>query len=113
MTPDLRIIQGTTFQFYLQWFSRSRSGTDVPVDLTGATVLVQIRDERTGDLLVTPTTSIDDALSGLVSCEIAPGATAGATWRAAVWACQVTQDTGEVFEIARGRVTLTPRIVHV
>lgn len=113
MTPDLRIIQGTTFQFYLQWFSRSRSGADVPMDLTGATVLVQIRDERTGALLATPTTVIADAAAGLVSCDIPPAATESALWRTAVWACVVTLAGGEVFEIARGRVTLTPRIVHV
>lgn len=98
-TYDLCLYRGDTsrWQFRL-WQDEART---MPVDLTGAAVLAQIRAGPTGNVQATPTTSIippnliDMVLTAAQSASLAAGG---------VWDLEITYASGDVATPLRGRV---------
>ena len=105
---DLAIYAGDSYQWQFNLWTDSTKTT--PIDLTGATVMAQIRDQPTptGVIIVSFTTSITLpnqiflTLTAALSAQAANG----------VWDLQVTSSTGWVSTFVGGKVTVTPDVTE-
>lgn len=118
MTPgnwDFTIYQGATFRPVI----RLKDGDGNPVDLTGATVRMQIRlshassavllalDEDNGRALIT------DPVQGTISLFVSADDTADLTFRSGVYDLEVEYVDGTVDRVLQGKVKLSPEVTKV
>jgi len=86
-----------------------------PVDLTGATARMQIRDKPGGSLLLELSTANGGlAITGPGTIErtLAAAATAAITWTAAVYDLEVTYADGTVHRYFEGPVSVSPEVTR-
>lgn len=106
---DLRIDKGSTFRHTLTWNTRS-AGVITPVDLTGFTARMQIRNKRDGTLLHTLLSSgVGITLGGVLGTIvlfISDTDTAAFTWSTGVYDLELidTGGTGDVTRLVQGRI---------
>lgn len=90
------------------------SGPFVPIDLTGCTVLAQIRDTAAAaSVAAAITCTITDAENGVILLSMAPTVTATLSGSATkVWDMEVTYPSGKKYTYLRGNVTITAEVTR-
>lgn len=106
---DLEIYQGATFVLKLQWLDED----DNPVDLTGASVSMQIREsvDASTKLYTVSQFSITEA-EGKVEITIPDTDTEQFDWEYGVYDLLVTRPSGRVDPITRGAVGVKKAITR-
>lgn len=109
----LTIYQGATFRRRLRWMDAARQ----PIDLTGCTARMQIREEvdATAVLLGLTTENARIALggaAGTIDLTIAATDTAALTWPAGVWDLEIVHPGGAVTRLAQGSVVVSPEVTR-
>lgn len=114
-TIDLTIYQGSTFSQKFQWKTGS---PPVPVNLTGYSARMQIREKlRSPTPIITLTTEnggiiITDPENGIFSLEISAEDTANLNFRSAVYDLEFVYPSGVVRRLIEGSVTLSPEVTR-
>lgn len=110
-TYQMEIQQGATFRLPLQWLANN-----VPVDLTGCAVRMQVRERAGADaVLLELSTSnggalITDAANGRFELVMTDEATAALTWPRGAYDVLIIHADGSVTRILQGGVTVSPGI---
>lgn len=110
----LTIYQGATFRKRLTW----KAGTPaVPVDLTGCTARMQVREEvDSASALLTLTTENDritlGGTAGTIELYVSDEDTADITWEGGVWDLEIVHPGGEVTRLAQGSVSVSPEVTR-
>lgn len=114
-TIDLTIYQGSTFSQAFQW---KTGNPPTPVNLTGYTARMQIREKLTSPTpIITLTTEnggivITDAENGSFSLEISATDTAALSFKSAVYDLEFISPSGFVRRLFEGGVTLSPEVTR-
>jgi phage pi2 protein 07 len=114
-TLDITIYQGSTFSQVFQWKSGSPS---VPVNLTGYTARMQIREKFSSpDYVINLTTEnggivFRDAVNGTFSIEMSATDTAAMNFKHAVYDIEFVSPSGIVTRLFGGSVTLSPEVTR-
>lgn len=112
---DLTIYQGSTFSKTFQW---KTGNPPTPVNLTGYTARMQIRQKVTSETpIITLTTEngriiIRDPLEGRFSLEISAEDTAALSFKSAVYDLEFSSPSGIVVRLFEGSVTLSPEVTR-
>lgn len=78
---------------------------NLPVDLTGATAVLQVLDDAGGELLsITPTVNA----GGWIDVELSDEETAALVWRAGNWLLDISFSNGDVFRAFTGSAKVWP-----
>ena len=110
----ITIDQGATFRKRMTW---TTGDPPLPVDLTGCTARMQIRDEiADADPLITLTTEnngivLDDVL-GTIDLYISDTDTAAIEWTTGVYDLEIILANGDVRRLLYGPVTVTPEVTR-
>ncbi len=109
----LTIYQGATFKRRLRWMDAARQ----PIDLTGCTARMQIREEveATAVLLGLTTENARIALggaTGTVDLTISAADTAAISWSAGVWDLEIVHPGGAVTRLAQGSCVVSPEVTR-
>jgi len=86
-----------------------------PVDLTGATARMQVRDKPGGELLLELSTAnggLTMTGAGTIDRAISAAATAAITWAEGVYDLEVTYADGTVHRYFEGAVTVSPEVTR-
>jgi hypothetical protein len=105
---DFSVYQGDTKKFSLVISAGPPpSGPYTPVDLTGCTILSQIRaTPGAAQPEATITCAITDAVNGEVLLSMAPAVTAAMTAGSKVWDMEITFPSGDKYTYLKGAVTV-------
>lgn len=113
----LLILQGATFRKRLRWSSPS----GVPIDLTGCTARMQVREEKASPtvLLSLSTTVSPDAglivlggADGTIDLVVSAEITAAIAWTGGVWDLEITLSNGDVVRLAEGSVSVSGEVTR-
>ncbi len=107
------IYQGATFRRRLRWLNPDKT----PIDLTGCTARMQVREEveSTAALLELTTENGRIALggtAGTVNLLIDAGTTAAITWSGGVHDLEIVHPSGEVTRLAEGSCCVSPEVTR-
>ncbi|HCG7952308.1 TPA: hypothetical protein NJ584_003264 [Vibrio parahaemolyticus] len=116
----LEITEGRTCDFYLLWETEDENGVREPVDLTGATIELEIRKSSNDELLLRLSSDngeikFPEPTSGESEYHIAPEKSEGQScenWRDALWEVLVTFPSMDKYPIACGVAQLKRGIVQ-
>ncbi|WP_440066430.1 hypothetical protein [Streptosporangium sp. OZ121] len=110
-TYRLTIDQGTTVDRALRWLKQG-----IPVDLTGFTARMEIRD-RPGGVLLYRLSTADGTLSvggadnlGAIGIHIPADVTSAWEWRSGVYDLELVSPAGVVTRLLQGSVTVSPEV---
>lgn len=112
---NLTIYQGATFRQSVTW----KSGTPAaPVDLTGCTARMQIREKVDSATVLATFTTEDGGITlgaalGTVEVFASDETTAGYTFTRGVYDLEVEFVSGEVRRLMAGKVTVSPEVTRV
>lgn len=98
---------GATFQWDL---TVTDATTGAALNLTGCTGAMEIRSRPAGDLIATPTVTIDDPTNGGVLVELAHAAVTALSFTDAQYDLFITFSGGVKRKVAKGSVTFEKRI---
>lgn len=110
----LTIKQGATFRRGLKW----KTGTPAaPVDLTGYTARMQIREEVTSaDVLATLTTENGGitlgGAAGTIVLYLSPVATAAFDWESGVYDIEMIAPNTDVIRLVEGGIVVSPEVTR-
>ena len=116
MTPaklDLTIYKGTTFRKGFQWKIQS---TDLPMDLTGCTIKMQVKEGACSEVpLIELTTAngkivIESAIDGKWIIEILSADTATLNPIRYVYDMDITFPSGDVFTVTSGIIKVIEQV---
>lgn len=110
--------KGTTISRVLQWKRDQAAGGAEPdyqpVNLTGYSARMEIRDKYGGLLLhrldTDDTTMLIDGPNGAISFEIPASLTATWLWRNAVYDIELVDGSGRVTRLLQGTISLSPEV---
>lgn len=110
----LVIKQGATFRKRLTW----KTGTPlVPVDLTGMTARMQVREElKSAAVLLEMTTENGGialgGVAGTIDLYLTAVQTAGYTWESGVFDLELVTSPTEITRLVEGTVTVSPEVTR-
>lgn len=110
----LTVKQGATFRRGLTW----KTGVPpAPVDLTGYTARMQIREEVTStDVLATLTTENNGitlgGAAGTIVLYLSPTATADFDWESGVYDIEMIAPNDDVIRLVEGSVIVSPEVTR-
>ena len=109
----LQIYQGATFRKRLRWLNPDQT----PIDLTGCTARMQVREEveSTAVLLELTTENGRIALggtAGTVELLVDADTTAAITWGGGAWDLEIVHPGGEVTRLAQGSLCVSPEVTR-
>ncbi|HCH5506008.1 TPA: hypothetical protein NKZ29_004450 [Vibrio parahaemolyticus] len=112
---DLPLVAGTTFDFELTWETENDQGELEPVDITGCSVVLQVRGMTSKVLLMSCTSTdgditVEDPVTGRMEIHISPEKTANQdvnVWQDARWEVRVIFPSGDAYSLVRGWAKLT------
>ena len=112
------IIQGATFRERVTWQDSNEAG----IDLTGATVYMQVRDNY-ADLVAATILDLENGSGitlsdqgtspGQFTIELTPAQTEALSWTGTkFYDVEVHQSNGDVFRILQGRISLSREVTR-
>lgn len=109
----LTIYQGATFKRRLRWMDATRQ----PIDLTGCTARMQVREEIESPTVLLGLTTENARIAlgsaaGTIDLTIAATDTAALTWAAGVWDLEIVHPGGAVTRLAQGSVVVSPEVTR-
>ena len=110
----LTIYQGATFRKRLTW----RTPSKAPIDLTGCTARMQVREDYESPLpLLEMTTenggiTIDPVEMGVLHLYISDADTAACLWGGGVYDVEVVHPGGDVTRLVQGSVSVSPEVTR-
>ncbi|ADU36235.1 hypothetical protein [Variovorax paradoxus] len=112
---NLRIDQGATFNQLATWRTGKRPG--VPVDLTGCTARMQIREKLAApSVLVDLTTENGGILlggsTGAITMRIEAAVTAAYAWRSGIYDLEIIFADDTVRRLMHGSVSVSPEVTR-
>jgi hypothetical protein len=110
---DFTIEQGATTIKPFVW----KSGEDVPVNLTGATVRMQVRrSTSSSDVLLEASTANSriqlDPLLGKFTLVLSATVTAAISWLTGVYDIEITASNGVVTRLVQGTITVSKEVTR-
>jgi hypothetical protein len=110
----LTIYQGATFRKRLTW---SAGTPAVPVDLTGCTARMQVREEVDSDTPLLTLTTENDRITlgddeGTIDLYVSDEDTADIDWSSGVFDLEIEHPGGEVTRLAEGSVGVSPEVTR-
>lgn len=117
---SLELVSGTTFNFELIWETEADNGRLQPVDITGCSVVLQVRNGANNELLLSCTSAegsitLPEPSQGHIAVHIAPSKTLSQdinAWQDARWELRVTFPSDDTYSLVRGWATLTKGVVQ-
>jgi len=111
---NITIYQGATLRDVTTWKSGDPA---VPVDLTGCTARMQVRQKvESTDVLLSLTTEnggiILGGTAGTVTIYLSATATAALTWKSGVYDLEIEFGTGDVRRLLAGAVVVSPEVTR-
>ena len=110
----LTIYQGATFRKRLTW----KAGTPaVPVDLTGCTARMQVREEVDSPAALLTLTTENGGIAlggaaGTIELVVEAEDSAAFTWNSGAWDLEIVHPGGEVTRLAQGSVVVSPEVTR-
>lgn len=105
----LQIDQGATFRRALRWLRQ-----DAPVNLTGYTARMEIRDKVGGTVLHRLDTANGGitlgGADGTIMLHIAADVSAAWSWRTGAYDLELVEPTGDVIRLVQGGVQISPEV---
>jgi hypothetical protein len=111
---NITIIQGATLRDETTW----RAGTpSVPVDLTGCTARMQVRERVNSPAALLTLTTENGGISlggtaGTVNIFMSATATAALTWKGGVYDLEIEFGNGDVRRLLAGSVSVSPEVTR-
>lgn len=105
----IEIDKGSTFRHTITWKS-GPEGSETPVDLTGCSAEMQIREDQDSDIILhTLSTGIEGGITlgdaaGTIELYIADGASTAFDWNSGVYGLEITFSNGDVRRLLRGKI---------
>lgn len=111
----LEINQGATFRQRLTWMTGTPA---TPVDLTGYTARMQVREEIAAAAVLVELTTENDGITlggatGTVDLYISAVATAAFAWESGVYDIEMVAPNGDVKRLVAGSVAVSPEVTRV
>lgn len=111
---SLKIDQGATFTKTVTWKTGKPAA---PVDLTGATARMQVRERLDAPLVLVELNTENNGIvlggaDGTVSMRIEASATAGYAWRSGIYDLEVQFADGTVRRLLAGGVAVSPEVTR-
>lgn len=112
---NLGIDQGATFSLPVTWKTGKKPA--VPVDLTGCTARMQVREKLDAPAVLVELTTENGGIalggvSGTVTLRIEADATAAFTWRAGVYDLEIIFADGTVRRLMYGSVSVSLEVTR-
>ncbi|SOE35305.1 hypothetical protein [Delftia acidovorans] len=112
-TLKLQIYQGATFRRRLRWLNPDKT----PIDLTGCTARMQVREEVESTAVLLELTTENDRLvlggtAGTVDLLVDASTTATITWSSGVHDLEIVHPGGEVTRLAEGSCCVSPEVTR-
>lgn len=109
----LQIYQGATFRKRLRWLNPDKT----PIDLTGCTARMQVREEVESAAVLLELTTENGRIAlggtaGTMDLLIDAGTTAAITWGGGVWDLEIVHPGGEVTRLAQGSCCVSPEVTR-
>jgi hypothetical protein len=110
---NFEITQGDTFNLQLTYYDEMQN----PIDITGYTVVMEIRD-KPGSRVLSAQCSIgdgiiiSDAVNGVISIEVSSVKTKVIPYPKAVYQIQVTDQNGSKTTLVQGWFTVNPGVIQ-
>lgn len=111
----IEIVQGATLRDTVTWKVGEPSA---PVDLTGATARMQVRDKLSSPAVLLELTSDNGGIvlggaAGTVTLYMDDAATAAITWSAGVYDLEVVLAGGDVRRLLAGAAVVLPEVTRI
>lgn len=112
---NLRIDQGATFTQLVTWKTGKKPG--VPVNLTGCTARMQVREKLDAPAVLVELTTENGGIvlggaAGTVTLRIEAAATAVYEWRYGVYDLEIIFADGTVRRLMHGSVSVSPEVTR-
>lgn len=109
----LTIYQGATYRKRFRWLAAG-----VPVDLTGCTARMQVREEVESTTALLTLTTADGGIvlggdQGTIDLEISDENTAAIAWEGGVWDLEIAHPGGDVTRLLMGSVSVSKEVTRV
>jgi hypothetical protein len=110
---NFTIYQGATFRRRLRWLNPDKT----PIDLTGCTARMQVREEVESTAVLLELTTENGRIvlggtAGTVEFDVDPVTTAGITWSGGAWDLEIVHPGGEVTRLAQGSCCVSPEVTR-
>lgn len=114
---NLQIEQGATFHPTWTWKSGATEATAVPVDLTGCTARMQIREDEDGSTILYELTTENSKIilgdiAGTIEVIISDEDSAAFTWDNGVYDLEIEFTDGTVRRWSQGSVIVLPNVTR-
>jgi len=114
---NIEIDKGSTFRYTLDWCSVDSSNVETPIDLTGATAELYIKEQISSmtNLVMLSTATSDIVLGGAlgtIEIIISSAISSSFEFNSAVYGLEVTFPNGDVKRVVRGTVTSFDEVVR-
>lgn len=109
---NFTIKQGATFRKPFQWIADG-----VPVDMTGWTARMQIREEVDSEIVISELTTENggitiDPLQGKIDLYLSPEQTSQLNFESAVYDIELVDQVGEVYRDIEGKIKLSLEVTR-
>ena len=110
----LTIYQGATFRKRLTW----RTPSKVPIDLTGCTARMQVREDYGSPLPLLELTTenggvtIDPVETGVLHLYLSDADTSACLWDGGVFDIEIVHPSGDVTRLMQGSVSVSPEVTR-
>jgi hypothetical protein len=109
----LQIYQGATFRKRLRWLNPGQT----PIDLTGCTARMQVREEVESTAVLLELTTENGRIvlggtAGTVEMLVDADTTAAITWDGGAWDLEIVHPAGEVTRLAQGSLCVSPEVTR-
>lgn len=109
----LTIYQGATFRKRLAWLNPDRT----PIDLTGCTARMQVREEYASPLPLLELTTENGGITlggaaGTIDLLSSDEDTATMEWNGGVFDIEIAHPNGDVTRLAQGSISVSPEVTR-
>lgn len=114
---DLTIYQGQTLNKKFKWRTGKTVADSTPVDLTGCTARMQVRERLASDTALLELTTENGGIAlggadGTITMQMSAADTTAIEWRRGVYDLEIEFPDGTVIRRLQGRVTVSQEVTR-